>query len=151
MKRQEKYPDTLTFHYHNANPKNKFTGDCVIRALCTAMKKSYEQVLKELCENSLKTGYSISSTENYDRYLKSQGWIKQKQPRKVDNTKYTGEEFCYTLQEGTTFKCNENECDMTNDIIANIGGHHVVAIINGRVWDSWDSTDGCIGNYWIKI
>jgi len=35
-------------------------------------------------------------------------------------------------------------------VIANIGGHHIVAIIEGRVWDTWNSTDGCIGNYWTK-
>lgn len=135
MKRQDKYPDTNTFHFYNANPKNKFTGDCVIRALCTAMNKPYEEVLKELCENSLKTGYSIASTENYDRYLKLQGWIKHKQPKKINNTKYTGEEFCKTI---------------TENCIANIGGNHVVAIINSKVYDTWDSTEFCIGNYWTK-
>lgn len=38
MKRQEKYPETRTFHFHNANPKNRITGDCVTRALCTALE-----------------------------------------------------------------------------------------------------------------
>lgn len=137
MKRQEKYPETSTFHYHNANPKGRFTGDCVVRALCTAMEKPYEEVYRELLESALKTGYSIASKENYDKYLQSKGWVKHKQPRKEDNTKYTGKEFCERA------RCYEN-------YIAKIGGHHIVAIIGGKVWDIWNSTGGCIGNYWTK-
>ena len=141
MKREQKYPNTDTFTFYNANPKNKFTGDCVIRALCTAMEKSYETVYRELLESALKTGYSIASTENFSRYLKANGWEKQPQPRKGDNTKYTGKEFCDMLQ---TYNKN-------NRLVANIGGHHVVAIIKGKVHDTWNSTNGCIGNYWVKI
>ena len=58
-----------------------------------------------------------------------------KQPRKANNKKYTGKEFC---------KKHNETC------VANIGGHHVVCIKNGKVHDIWDSTDGCIGNYWVK-
>ena len=41
--------------------------------------------------------------------------------------------------------------------IANIGGHHMVCIketcgLDGlhKVHDIWNSTDGCIGNYWTR-
>lgn len=134
--RREKYPDTKTFKFYNANPKGKFTGDCVIRAICTALDKRYEEVYRELLELCLKNGYSIASKENYAKYLELQGWTKMKQPRKSNNTKYTGEEFC-KIYNGT--------------YIANIGGNHVVCIKNGKVHDIWDSTDGCIGNYWVKV
>ena len=30
MNRQQKYPNTESFYYFNANPKNKLTTDCVI-------------------------------------------------------------------------------------------------------------------------
>ena len=56
MKRQDKYQNTRTFQYYNANPKNRITGDCVIRALCTAMGKPYETVYRELFEFSMKNG-----------------------------------------------------------------------------------------------
>lgn len=136
--RQEKYPETKTFHYYNANPKNRITGDCVVRAICTALKKPYEEVYRELLESCLKSGYSIASKENYSKYLELQGWVKQKQPRKSDGTKYTGKEFCKKL-------ANKNQT-----YIAHIGGHHIVAIVDGKVNDIWDSTDGCIGNYWTN-
>lgn len=137
MTRQQKYPDTATFHYHNANPQNRITGDCTFRAICTALGQSWEQTVMEMAEISCKTGYAINDTKGIEKYLASKGWIKHKQPRKPDNTKYTGKEFC---ERARTYE----------NYIANIGGHHIVAIVGGRVWDIWDSTGGCIGNYWTK-
>lgn len=138
MKRSEKYPDTKTFHFYNANPKGRITGDCTFRAIAVAMGKPWEIVVLEMAKMSVKTGYAINDTKGIERYLADQGWYKMSQPRKKDNTKYTGVEFCKKLaQNGVNY-------------IANIGGHHVVAIVNKKVWDTWNSTDGCIGNYWIK-
>ena len=133
--RQEKYPDTSTFTYYNANPKNRLTCDCVVRAICTALDEPYERVLREMIEVQIETGYEYTDVKAMDKYLKSKGWNKMKQPRKSDNTKYTGFEFC-KIYKGTC--------------VANIGGHHTVCIKNGKVYDTWDSTDGCIGNYWVK-
>lgn len=138
MTRQERYPDTSTFHYYNANPKNKVGDDCVIRAICTALNQPWEQTVRELTEVGIKYGYVVNDPNTYKRYLKAKGWTIHKQPRKADNTKYIGKEFCNNIA-----KQNQN-------YIAHIGGGHIVAIINGKVNDIWDSTDGCIGNYWIK-
>lgn len=145
MRRQDKYPDTATFHYHNENPRNKITGDCVARAIATATGLTYESVVVGLAELQAKTGYSGVTPDGYGRYLDQLGWIKHKQPRKWDNTKYTGEEFCKELLR------YDSEIDSGNNmhrLIANIGGGHVVAIIEGQVYDTWNSTAGCIGNYW---
>lgn len=143
MKRQDKYQNTNTFVYYNANPKNRITGDCVIRALCTGMNESYEKVYKELFEFSLKNGYMLNDKKCYEKYLASKGWLKIPQPRKCDNTKYTGKEFCQMAQEYTF--------NYPSRMIASIGGHHIVAIVEGRVHDIWNSTSKCIGNYWRKI
>ena len=137
MTRQQKYPDTATFHYHNANPKNRITTDCNIRAICTALEIPYEQVVMEMAEFHCKTGYDVADPTGIDRYLQSKGWVKHKQPRKPDNTKYTGKEFC-------------KKARVYENYIANIGGHHIVAIVGGKVHDIWDSTYKCIGNYWTK-
>lgn len=139
-KRSEKYPDTDTFHFYNANPHNRITSDCVIRALCTALEIPYNQVVIEMAELQCKTGFDPSESTTINKYLVSKGWIKMPQPRKWDNTKYTGKEWCKLLQQK-----GDNR-----PVVANIGGHHTVAIIDGQVYDHWNSTDGCIGNYWIK-
>ena len=149
--RKEKYPDTRTFKFYNANPKGRMTCDCVVRAICTAMDRPYNDVLKEMFEVSIETGYEYTDKKCIEKYLESKGWTKYKQPRKGDNTKYTGKEFCDWIQEDIN---HDEFCgyDMSylKRIIANIGGNHIVAIVNGKVNDIWDSTGGCIGNYWVK-
>lgn len=137
MKREQKYPETSTFHYYNANPKNRITGDCTFRAICTALEQSWEQTVMEMAEMSCRTGYAINDKKGIERYLEEKGWVKHKQPRKADNTKYTGKEFC---EKARTYE----------NYIADIGGHHIVAIVGGKVYDIWDSTNKCIGNYWTK-
>lgn len=128
--------NTNTFEFYNANPKGKRTTDCVVRAICTALDQPYEQTVRELVDLWLKTGYEMSETKGFGKYLESKGWKKQKQPRKPDNTKYTGKEFV---------KIFKGTC------VANIGGHHVACIKDGKVFDIWDSTGGCVGNYWTKV
>lgn len=152
MKRNNKYPDTSTFHYHNENPKGRITGDCAYRALAAGTGISYNEVVMGLAKVHCETGYEPTEGRGLDAYMKSIGWVKHKQPRKWDNTKYTGKEFCEELNFGYEI------CE-SGSIVANIGGHHMVAIkeikcedgaYRYKVHDIWDSTNGCIGNYWTK-
>lgn len=127
--------NTKSFTYHNENPHGIKTTDCVVRALCTALEQDYYDTVMELAKFQCETGYDKSDKKGYSIYLESKGWVKMKQPKKPDGTKYTGKDF------GEVYK---GVC------IAHIGSHHVVAIKNGVVYDTWDSSEGCIGNYWIK-
>ena len=144
MKRTDRYPDTSTFHYFNANPKNRITGDCRIRAIAVACEVPYNKVVMDLARIQCETGYDQCTNQGLDILLKEYGWVKQKQPRKKDNTRYTGKEWCKLLQKDPSVVIGGAR------VVANIGGHHMVAIVDGKVWDTWNSTDGCIGNYWIK-
>lgn len=145
MTREQKYPDTRTFHYFNANPKNRKGSDCVVRAVCTALEQSWEDTVREMTEVGLKHGFLLNDDKTIDKYMEYKGWVKCRQPRKADNTKYTGKEWCRRLQA-----MEIPTCQRMSKIVANLGGHHTVAIMDGKVYDIWDSTDGCIGNYWIK-
>ena len=146
MKRSEKYQDTQSFHFYNANPKNRITTDCVIRALSTALEIPYNQVVMEMAELQCKTGFDPSETKTIDKYLQQHGWVKQGQPRKWDKTKYTGKEFC---EEALTSKYGLYPYK-DQRIVANMGSHHIVAIVNGQVWDTWNSTGGKVGIIWTK-
>jgi hypothetical protein len=140
MTRQQKYPETRSFHFHNANPKGRITTDCVIRAITTATEQPYEEIVRSLAEWQIETGYDDGDTKAYGAWLEAHGWKKQKQPRKQDGSKYTGKQFCAMLKkEGNHER-----------IIAHIGGHHIIAIVDCKVWDIWDSTGKCIGNFWTK-
>lgn len=154
MKREMKYPETKTFHFYNANPKGRITGDCTFRAISTALGKPWEDVVMEMAKQSVETGYSVADKKGIERYLAKNGFVKMPQPKKFDNTKFTGEEFCKVQQRWLSDKsCHGMRCDhmtISPRIVANIGGNHIVAIMDGKVWDTWNSTDGCVGNYWVE-
>lgn len=146
MTRQEKYPDTKSFHFHNANPKGRYTGDCRIRALTTATEIDYDVIVVALAAIQIQTGYDQCAHQGISILMEKLGWKKMPQPRKPSGKKYTGREFCRVIQRGEP----KDGIVIADRIFANIGGHHEVAIVDGQVWDTWDSTDGCIGNYWVK-
>ena len=139
INRKNKYPETTTFHYYNANPKHLFVPDCTIRAVCTALGETWEETSRGLTEQAIKDFTVCNDPQNVINYIESKGWCKRSQPRKSDNTKYTGKQFCRKL------------ADEDRVYLAHIGGHHIVCIKEKKVWDTWDSTDGCVGNYWVKI
>lgn len=150
--RTDIYPETDTFHYYNANPKNRITGDCSVRAISTVLGKSWTEVVMEMAELGCKNGYSPWGRENIDRYLKLNGWTKCRQPKKWDNTKYTAEEFCEVQQHyaGEIMAEWDDGIVIAPKIVVSVGGHHISCIINGKINDIWDCTDNCVGNYWVK-
>lgn len=145
--REAKYPNTDTFFYYNANPKGRITGDCRIRGITVACDVPYNQVVRDLADIQCETGYDQTANQGISILMERYGWIKHKQLRKADNTKYTGKDFCKWLDkywDGTPVFCN-------------IGGHHEVAIKQAKHWDGgmrykihdiWNSTGGCVGNWW---
>ena len=143
MKRQEKYPDTRTFHFHNQNPYNRFTTDCVVRALSLATGIPYTNVVIDLAKLQCKSGFDDGDERIYGKYLESKGFTRFKQPRKYDNTKFSGKEFCNWLY-----------AKGYDGVVCNIGAHHVTAIMpfesGYKVCDTWDSSEGCVGIYWAK-
>lgn len=140
MKRTDKYPETDVYSYHNENPRGRFTGDCTFRAVALATGKSWAQVVREMAEMSIETGYAINDKKGIERYMASIGWTKYPQPKKPDGTKYTGAEWCK--------RCRERFGD--EPIVCTIGGHHITCIKGGKVRDIWDCTKKCVGNYWAK-
>lgn len=135
------YPNTETFTWYNANPKGKIIGDCVLRAISTAEGESWETTYKKMFDFSIKRGEIFNDKKLIEAYLKSIGYTKMKQPRKMNNKKYTGSDWCKELQR----------MGNTKTIIANIGEHHIVCIKENKILDIWNSTCKCIGNYWIRV
>lgn len=130
------YPDTDTFHFVNVNSHNRKTCDCVYRAIADAFGITWEEALRACVAFGLKRGIAPNDHACYGGIFKSLCIDKEAQPRKPDDTKFTGSEFCREYAtEGRVF-------------IAHLGGNHVVAIKNGKVNDIWNSTGSCIGNYW---
>ena len=136
---------TDTYTFYNANPAGKRTGDCAIRAVAAASGLTWDDVVDILAAVAHEKKTSPGSVDTIDEALKRLGFEKHRQPRKTSGKKYTGAEFCKLLG-----KSGERVA-----VVANIGGHHEVAILadgfgDYKVRDIWDSTGGCIGNYWTR-
>ena len=137
MKRQDKYVETETFRFYNANPKGRLGDDCVIRAISTFLGMTWEQCYRELAEVGIKHGFVLNDPKAYVKYLELKGYKKQSQPRKEDNTKYTGSEFC-------------QELTLKNKVYLVSMAHHLSVIVEGKIHDTWDCSGKTIGNYWVK-
>lgn len=136
--------DTPYFKFHNANPKDRRTSDCVVRSISLATGISWEETLRNLTELAIKHSLMPSDPKLYSRYLSSLGWTKRPAPRKPDNRKYRGREW-------VEFCRKQNSILYPATQIAHIGGNHIVCIKDFRIHDTWDSTNGSIGNFWIKV
>lgn len=123
------------FTYHNENPKSlKSAGDCVIRAIAFATGKSWDEVFTALCSKGAKLKRMPNDQKVYEEYLKELGIKKMSQPRKLDNTKYTVAEFTkYAWRKGTYIISVAN---------------HLTVVKDGKIYDTWDCGDKCVGNYW---
>jgi len=133
MKRQDKYPNTDTFRFYNANPLGKYTGDCVARAISAVTGMSWETVIVEITNFGIPLGLPYDVPDCYSKYIEHLGMVKFSQPR-VGKKRLTGKQF---------LKQFKGAC------VLHIGGLHIVCANKGVIFDTWDCTDNCVGNFWV--
>ena len=142
--------NTMYFNYRQENPSNKLTGDCVIRAIASALNKSWDEVYDDLCAIGKKYKLMPNDSKCYERYLKANGYVKQKQPRDAFNKKLTGREFCDLLND----EYHRGLIDESFSVVLSIGSHHLSMIectLSGfTICDSWDCSYGCVGKWYSK-
>jgi len=152
MPKIRQIPETATFHYFNANPKNRICADCVYRAVSEAAGVSYVNVVTDAALIHLDTGYIPTDKRGTELLLKRYGFGKYKQPRKADNTKYTGAELCRALT-ACVDDIGLDSLRYISGIVINIGGHHATCIKwhdgQFKVFDIWDSSSGSVGNMYM--
>jgi hypothetical protein len=119
---------------HNVNPQNNRTGDCVIRALSTALGQSWYKTSVELFVQSVMMCSMMNANHVWGAYLKRKGF-----KRYIIDTDcpdcYTVKDFCEDNPKGT--------------FIMAISGH-VVAVIDGNYYDTWDSGGEIPVFYWCQ-
>lgn len=149
-RRMQKYPETDTFRWCNLNPKGHITGDCTIRALAGGMEKTWNEAHDGL--RQIEKRYALCDISAIGKYLESEGWVKHKQPRKADGSKYTGAQFARWLSVNYPHgEAGNVICSVANHMFFIKATNHGDGInCRYKVHDHWDSTDKCIGNYWTK-
>lgn len=118
----------------NPNPNGSYVGDCVIRALSIANNKSWYETYIELCLQGLLLYDMPSSNRVWNEYLKTEGYTRHVIPNTCPEC-YTIRDFCNEYFKGTYILGT---------------GTHVVAVIDGDYYDTWDSGDESPICFWTK-
>lgn len=108
---------------YNPNPQNRRVGDCVVRALSKVLGKTWNEVYIDLAVAGYKVADMPSANYVWGKYLEDNGFVKKVLPDKCPDC-YTVEDFCRDHNQGTF-------------VLAT--GSHVIAVIDGYYFDSWDS------------
>lgn len=113
----------IIFIQYNNNPKENLVDDCVIRAISTALGKSWDDIYLEL----MIEGYKKKNYPNYNSiwwsYLEERGYRRQLIPDSCP--------MCYTLKQFVK--------ERPRGIYIVGDGNHVVSVIDGKYIDTWDS------------
>lgn len=109
--------------YFNNNPREKNTGDCVIRAVSKALGVSWLQAYMDLYVLGMQLGDLANSDAVWTAYLKSKGFKKRIVPDTCPD--------CYTVGQFAT--------DHDEGVYVLGTGTHAVTVISGDVYDAWDS------------
>ena len=139
--------DTQYYHFFNKNPRGRRTTDCVVRAAATILNQSWKQTYEDLFDLGIDSGRPPEDDWVVNKYLESKGCLKISQPKKIDGTKFTGEEICHLIQE-KCFISNEGINLSNYNFFINIGTHHCSCIIKGKINDIWNCSYDRVGRMW---
>ena len=115
----------MAYKYYNPHPfgKDYRIGDCVIRAISKVMHQSWDRTYLELCVQGYLMKDWGDSNQVWDSYLRGCNFVRKVIPNTCPD--------CYTIRDF----CKDNPYG--EFIVAT--GTHVVAVVNGNYYDSWDS------------
>lgn len=111
------------YRFYNPNPSGIFTDDCIVRATCKVLDISWEAAYMGICLKGLDLHNMPDKNVVWDKYLLENGM------KMYAVTNHCPQ--CYTVMDF----CRDHP--IGKFIIGT--GSHVVAIVNGDYYDTWDS------------
>lgn len=110
-------------HFLN-NPTGRTVGDCAVRAVSKALDISWEAAYIMIASNGFSMGDMPSSDSVWGSVLRQNGFYRKAIPNTCPDC-YTAEDFAQDNPIGT--------------FVLGFGGH-VATIVDGYLYDSWDSS-----------
>lgn len=126
----------MGFIRYNDNPFGLDVGDCVIRSISLALNYNWFMVHDELCFLSRKMADMPSSNRVWKQYLANKGYREYHAQNSCPNC-LTVDKFAKTHPNGR-YVLSTCEYTKANDNLI-VTGTHVVAVIDGDYYDTWDS------------
>ena len=122
------------FKKYNANPTGRQTNDCTIRAIATAMGKSWRGIYSGVTEIGYEMYSMPSDNAIWGTFLRREGFRRYVIPNTCPDC-YTIRDFCAEHPYGTYLLAT---------------GTHLVCVIDGDYYDTWDSGSELPIYYWTK-
>lgn len=113
------------FVYTNPNPSKKLVGDCVIRAVSIVLDQTWLETYDGITAFGRELRDMPSSNAVWDAYLRDKGYVKNVIPDTCPEC-YRVADFCWDHPSGDYLLAT---------------GTHVIAVLNGDYYDTWDSGD----------
>lgn len=121
--------------FYNPNPHGKHVGDCTVRAISKALGQSWEQTYIDLSLQGFCLGDMPSANATWGSYLRAKGFRRQIVPNECQD--------CYTVRDFSD--------DHPHGTYILALASHVVCLIDGQIYDTWDSQDELPLYYWERI
>lgn len=119
---------------YNPNPVGRKVEDCSIRAIAKALNISWEQAYALITSAGFNMGDMPHSNSVWGAVLRQNGFYRRSLPDTCPDC-YTTKDFCEDHPKG----------------IYVLGfGRHVATVINGNLYDSWDSSEEIPQYFWYK-
>lgn len=122
------------FRYYNPNPAGRTVGDCSIRAISKALDIDWEKAYAKIIVNGFRMNDMPSSDSVWGSVLRMNGFYRESVPNTCPD--------CFTI---------EDFCQKNKDGVFVLGtGTHVVTVVDGDLYDSWDSSSEVPIYVWYK-
>lgn len=119
---------------YNPNPVGRMAGDCSVRAVACALDISWEKAYALIAKNGFLMGDVMSSNAVWGSVLRQHGFKRTNIPETCPDC-YTADDFAKDHPYGTYV----------------LGfGNHVATVVDGMIYDSWDSSNEIPQYYWYK-
>ena len=118
----------------NPNPVGRRVGDCSVRAIAKALDVDWETAYAMIASNGFAMGDMPSSNSVWGAVLRQNGFKKQVIPNSCPDC-YTFADFARDNPRGTFVLGT---------------GTHVATVVDGNIYDSWDSSDEIPAFVWFR-
>jgi len=120
--------------YFPSKLKKDQAGDCVFRAIATALDKDYKEVWTDLFDLGYAIGQLPNCAKTYEKYLKDHGFIKQK-----------------TMKNRRGRKYKVNKAPWKKDVIYVVHTtSHLTCVKGGDLHDTWNCGEWCANSFYTK-
>lgn len=119
---------------YNPNPCGRRVGDCAVRAITKALNVDWGTAYEMMVDNGYQMCDMPSSNSVWGSVLKQHGFHRAVIPNFCPDC-YTADDFCKDNSKGVYV----------------LGfGTHVATIVDGDIYDSWDSRNEIPQYFWSK-